>query len=51
MRPKINILLFILGLPWWSSGEDSVLPVKGAWVRALVRELRSHMLRGVAINK
>ena len=29
------------GLPWWSSGWDSVLPMQGAWVRSLVRELRS----------
>ena len=27
------------GLPWWSSGLDSKLPVQGAWVRSLVREL------------
>ena len=31
-------------LPWWSSGEDSVLPMLGEWVRSLVWELRSHML-------
>ena len=28
-----------LGLPWWSSGWDFTLPVQGAWVRSLVREL------------
>ena len=22
-----------MGLPWWSSGLDSVLPVQGAWVQ------------------
>ena len=26
-------------LPWWSSGWDSVLPMQGAWVWSLVREL------------
>ena len=31
----------VLGLPWWSSGEDSVLPRQGAWVCSLIRELRS----------
>ena len=30
------------------SGKDSVLPIQGAWVRSLVRELRSHMLYGMA---
>ena len=27
------------GLPWWSSGYDSVLPMQGAWVLFLVWEL------------
>ena len=27
------------GLPWWSSGYDSALPMQGAWVRFLAREL------------
>ena len=27
------------GLPWWSSGWDSMLPMKGVWVQSLVREL------------
>ena len=31
-------------LPPWSSDEDSVLPLHGAWVQFLVEELRSHML-------
>ena len=22
-----------VGLPWWSSGLDSVLPMQGAWVK------------------
>ena len=30
-----------LGLPWWSSGEDSVLPMQGARVPSSIRELRS----------
>ena len=30
---------FFVGLPWWSSGWDSLLPVQGARVRSLVREL------------
>ena len=29
------------GLPWQSSGWDSGLPLHGAWVLSLVRELRS----------
>ena len=39
------------GLPWWSSGYDSALPLQGVQVRSLVRELRSHMLRGTAKKK
>ena len=35
-------------LPWRFSGQDSRLPMQGAWVWSLVRELRSHMLQGVA---
>ena len=31
------------GLPWRSSGKDSALPMQGAGVQSLVRELRSHM--------
>ena len=26
------------GIPWWSSGWDSVLSMSGAWVPSLVRE-------------
>ena len=40
-----------LGLPSWSSVQDSMLPPQGAWVRSLVRELRSHMLHGTARKK
>ena len=31
--------------------KDSVLPMHGAWVQSLVRELRSCMLHGVAKKK
>ena len=24
-----------MGLPWWSSGYDPILPIQGAWVRSL----------------
>ena len=37
-----------LGLPWWSSGLRPELPLQGAWVRILVRELRSLVPCGVA---
>ena len=45
---KIRIIN-VQGLPWWSSGEDigSGLPMQGAWVLSLDRELRSHMPCGV----
>ena len=35
-------------LPWWSSGEDSVLPVQGMRVQSLVGKLRSYMLHSLA---
>ena len=36
----------VLGLPSWRSGKDSVLPMQGAQVRSLVRELDpTRMLR------
>ena len=41
----------LLGLPWRSTGWGSALPLQGVWVRSLVGELRSHMLRGVAKKK
>ena len=37
-----------LGLP---SGEDSMLLMQSAWVRSLVRELRSRMLHVAALKK
>ena len=27
------------GFPWWSTGSDSMLPMQGAQVQSLVREL------------
>ena len=35
-----------MGLPWWSSVQDAVLPKQGVWFQALVKKLRSHMLQG-----
>ena len=35
-----------VGLPWQSSGYDSVLPLRGVWVLSLVGKL--HMLHGMA---
>ena len=31
---------------WRSSGQDSMLPLQGAWGQSLVGELRSHMQSG-----
>ena len=39
------------GLPWWSSGWDSALPLQGAQVRSLVGEIKSHMLSLPGQNK
>lgn len=38
-------------LALWSSGQDSVLLLRGAQVRSRVRKLRSHMLLGTAEKK
>ena len=27
------------GLSWWSNGQDSTLPIQGAWLQSLTREL------------
>lgn len=35
-----------LGIPWWSSGYDSVLSLPGFWIQSLVRELGFHKLQG-----
>ena len=53
-RPEIEKLLEENkkgGLLWWSSGSGSVLLLQGAWVRPLVRELRSHMSCNMAKGK
>ena len=34
--------IFTEGIPWQSSGQDSMLSLLKAWVQSLVRELRSH---------
>ena len=36
-REKISQEKTPLGLPWWSSGEDSMLPLQGAWVGIVLR--------------
>ena len=36
---RIYIFKNKLGLPWWSSGWDSVLPIQEVWVWSLVRKL------------
>ena len=54
-RPFSASLLYIntraLGLPWWSSGWDVVLPTQGARVWSLVRELRSYAMLCSQINQ
>ena len=42
--------IWLWGLPWRSSGEDSVPPTQGVQVRSLVQELRSHRPHGAAKN-
>ena len=39
------------GIPWQSSGQDTVLPLTGARVQSLFRELRSCKPPGVAKKK
>ena len=34
-------IVYLLGLPWWSSGQDKKLPMQGAWVQSLIRELHA----------
>ena len=41
----------IVVIPWWSSGQASVLSLPRAWVQSLVGELRSRKPRGVAKKK
>lgn len=40
-----------LGLPLWSSGWHSALPVQGLWVQSLVRKMRCCMPCGTAKTK
>ena len=40
--------MWLLGIPWPSSGQDPTLPQQGAQVRSLVKKIRSRMLCGVA---
>ena len=40
-----------MGIPWLSSGYDSVLPLVGIQVQSLVRELRSRKLHSTAKKK
>ena len=47
-RCLLSLSLKRLRLLWWSSGQDSSLPVDSVQVQPLFRELRSHMLGGVA---
>ena len=39
-----------LGLPWWSSGQDYVLPMQGAWVQSLVGELDPTCMRQLRLR-
>ena len=39
------------GIPWWSSGSDSKLPLLRAQLQSLVGELKSHKPRGAAKKK
>ena len=43
--------MLALRLPWWSSDQDSTLPVHGTWVQSLVGELRSHIPLSMAKKK
>ena len=40
--------LRLVGIPWQSSAEDSMLSVLRAWVQSRVGELRCHSLRSTA---
>ena len=41
----------MLEILWQSSGQGSLLPLQGAWIRSLVRELRSRKLCNTVKNK
>ena len=47
---KFLIKLNIQGLPWWRSGQDSMLPVQGARVQSLVRELDPMCMQQLRIS-
>ena len=48
---SVGHLKVCVGFPWWSGGEDSVLPTQGLKVQSLIGELRSHMPNGTAKKK
>ena len=39
-----------MGIPCWSSGQDSTLSLQRTWVQSLVGKRRSHKLCGMAQN-
>ena len=41
----------MLGIPWYSRGQDSTLSLPKAWVQSLVGELRSHRLQDATKEK
>ena len=50
--PKNRTANEVCGLGPSSSVVETALPMQGAWVRSLVRELRSHLPQGTAkINR
>ena len=48
-KKKKNVLS--LGLPWWSSGWDSMFSMSGILVRSLIGEPGSHMNCGKVKKK
>ena len=42
---------YIKGLPWWSNGKDSMLPLQRVQVRNLVRQLRFWIICRAAKKK
>ena len=40
-----------MGIPWWSSGWDTIHPLQGKQVPSLVRELKCHMPHDVKEKK
>ena len=41
---KVTSIKTMVGFPWWSRGQDPLLPLQGAQTLSLVGKLRSHML-------